>query len=100
LSPAIGPWFLTPFSAWSTTLSLFQLNNVHGYLNLHQELFHVPGPVRLEDLYDIVPMDPEIETVALTGTELRQMLKANLESTYRGQPLHQMGGYVKRALGL
>ncbi|MBT9395016.1 5'-nucleotidase C-terminal domain-containing protein [Hymenobacter sp. NST-14] len=58
------------------------------------------GTVRLEDLYNIVPMDPEIELVQLTGAELRHMLEANLESTYSGQPLHQMGGYVKRALGL
>ncbi|WP_245326382.1 bifunctional metallophosphatase/5'-nucleotidase [Hymenobacter wooponensis] len=59
-----------------------------------------PGPVRLEDLYNMVPMDPEVETVQLTGAEVRQLLEANLESTYSGQPLHQMGGYVKRALGL
>ena len=29
----------------ATTLSFFQLNDVHGYLNLHQELFYGPtGP--------------------------------------------------------
>ena len=59
-----------------------------------------PGPVRLEDLYDIVPMDPEIETVELTGAEVRQLLEKNLEGTYSHDPLHQMGGYVKRTLGL
>ncbi|WP_245327717.1 bifunctional metallophosphatase/5'-nucleotidase [Hymenobacter fodinae] len=59
-----------------------------------------PGPVQLNDLYDLVPMDPEIETVELTGAELRQMLEKNLEGTYSQNPLHQMGGYVKRALGL
>ena len=59
-----------------------------------------PGPVRLEELYDIVPMDPEIETVELTGAEVWQMLEHNLEGTYSQAPLHQMGGYVKRALGL
>ncbi len=60
----------------------------------------VPGPVQLNDLYDLVPMDPEIETVELTGAELREMLEKNLEGTYSQDPLHQMGGYVKRALGL
>jgi sulfur-oxidizing protein SoxB len=59
-----------------------------------------PGPVLLNDLYDLVPMDPEIETVELTGAELREMLEKNLEGTYSQEPLHQMGGYVKRALGL
>ena len=60
----------------------------------------VPGPVQLNDLYDLVPMDPEIETVELTGFELHEMLERNLEGTYSHDPLHQMGGYVKRALGL
>lgn len=59
-----------------------------------------PGPVSLNDLYDLVPMDPEIETVELTGAELREMLEKNLEGTYSHDALHQMGGYVKRALGL
>ena len=54
----------------------------------------------LNDLYDLVPMDPEIETVELTGAELREMLEKNLEGTYSHDPLRQMGGYVKRALGL
>ena len=60
----------------------------------------LPGPVRLEDLYHITPMDPEIETVELTGAELQQLLEHNLESTYSSDPFQQMGGYVKRALGL
>ena len=59
-----------------------------------------PGPVLLNDLYDLVPMDPEIETAELSGAELREMLEKNLEGTYSHDPLHQMGGYVKRALGL
>ncbi len=60
----------------------------------------LPGPVRLDDLYNIAPMDPEIETVALTGAELHQLLEQNLESTYCPDPFAQMGGYVKRTLGL
>ena len=59
-----------------------------------------PGPVQLNDLYGLVPMDPEIETVELMGAELRELLEQNLEGTYSQDPLHQMGGYVKRALGL
>ncbi|WP_345127194.1 5'-nucleotidase C-terminal domain-containing protein [Hymenobacter antarcticus] len=59
-----------------------------------------PGPMLLNDLYDLVPMDPEIETVELTGAGLHLMLEKNIEGTYSQNPLHQMGGYVKRALGL
>ncbi|WP_324679714.1 hypothetical protein [Hymenobacter sp. GOD-10R] len=38
--------------------------------------------------------------VAAPIGELREMLKKNLEGTYSQNPLHQMGGYVKRSLGL
>lgn len=60
----------------------------------------VPGPVRLNDLYNMVPMNPPVSTVDLTGAEIRQMLEENLESTFSRDPDHQMGGYTKRALGL
>ncbi len=60
----------------------------------------VPGAVTLNDLYNMVPMDPPVSTVELSGEEVRQMLEENLEQTFSGQALHQMGGYVKRALGL
>ena len=38
--------------------------------------------------------------VAAPIGELREMLKKNLEGTYSQNPLHQMGGYVKRMRGL
>jgi 2',3'-cyclic-nucleotide 2'-phosphodiesterase (5'-nucleotidase family) len=60
----------------------------------------VRGAITLNDLYNIVPMDPPVSTVELSGEELWQMLEENLEQTYSRQPLNQMGGYVKRALGL
>lgn len=59
-----------------------------------------PGAVRLEDLYHITPMDPEIELAELTGAEVWSLLEQSLESTYSPQPRGQMGGYVKRVLGL
>lgn len=60
----------------------------------------VPGPVTLNDLYNITPMDPPIGTVELTGDELSEMLEENLERTFAVDPYDQMGGYVKRGLGL
>lgn len=59
-----------------------------------------PGPVTMNDLYNIIPMNPPVETVELTGAELRAMLEENLERTFAANPYAQMGGYVKRALGL
>lgn len=60
----------------------------------------IPGPVTLNDLYNIIPMDPPIGTVELTGDELVSMLEENLERTFAPDPYDQMGGYIKRGLGL
>lgn len=60
----------------------------------------VPGPVTLNDLYNIIPMNPPIGTVDLTGDELTVMLEENLERTFASDPYDQMGGYIKRGLGL
>jgi 2',3'-cyclic-nucleotide 2'-phosphodiesterase (5'-nucleotidase family) len=60
----------------------------------------LPGQITLNDLYNIIPMDPPLSTVELTGAEVLEMLEENLEHTYSGQPFRQMGGYVKRTLGL
>lgn len=60
----------------------------------------VPGPVTLNDLYNIVPMNPPISTVDLTGDEVLSMIEENLERTFSRDPYKQIGGYVKRALGL
>lgn len=60
----------------------------------------VPGPITLNDLYNIIPMNPPVSTVDVTGDEVRVMLEENLERTFAEDPYDQMGGYVKRALGL
>lgn len=60
----------------------------------------LPGPIRLDDLYNLAPMNPPISTVELSGKEIRTMLEKNLEHTFSRDPFQQMGGYVKRCLGL
>jgi 2',3'-cyclic-nucleotide 2'-phosphodiesterase (5'-nucleotidase family) len=60
----------------------------------------VPGRITLNDLYNIIPMNPAVSTVELTGEELGTMLEDNLERTFSCDPYQQMGGYVKRCLGL
>ena len=60
----------------------------------------VPGNVTVNDLYNIVPMNPPVSTVELTGEELLAMIEENLEHTFSRDPYQQMGGYVKRCLGL
>jgi 2',3'-cyclic-nucleotide 2'-phosphodiesterase (5'-nucleotidase family) len=60
----------------------------------------VPGPITLNDLYNIIPMNPSVSTVDLSGEEIKAMLEENLERTFSCDPYNQMGGYVKRCLGL
>lgn len=59
-----------------------------------------PGPITLGDLWNVVPMNPEISTTDLTGAEIREMLEGNLERTFAAEPFDQMGGYVKRMAGV
>lgn len=60
----------------------------------------IPGAVTLNDLYNIIPMNPPISTVELTGAEIVALLEENLERTLARDPYDQMGGYIKRGLGL
>lgn len=59
----------------------------------------IPGAVTLNDLYNMIPMNPPVSTVDLTGEEVVAMLEENLERTFARDPYDQMGGYVKRGLG-
>ncbi|NDP27398.1 MAG: bifunctional metallophosphatase/5'-nucleotidase [Flavobacterium sp.] len=58
------------------------------------------GAITDWDLYNLIPMNPPVSTVELLGSEIMEMLEENLERTFSPQPLTQMGGYVKRAIGL
>lgn len=59
-----------------------------------------PGPITLNDLWNIIPTNPPVETVELTGSEILTMLEENLERTFSANAYEQMGGYVKRCRGL
>lgn len=58
------------------------------------------GDITLWDLYNMVPMDPIISIVDMTGQEIVDMLEENFERTFSANPMEQMGGYCKRYLGL
>jgi 2',3'-cyclic-nucleotide 2'-phosphodiesterase (5'-nucleotidase family) len=59
-----------------------------------------PGPITCNDLWNIIPVNPPVSVCTLTGDELRTMLEENLQRTFARNPYNQMGGYVKRCLGL
>jgi 2',3'-cyclic-nucleotide 2'-phosphodiesterase (5'-nucleotidase family) len=58
------------------------------------------GPITLNDLWNIIPVNPHITTVELTGKEIVWMMEENLERTFCPDPYGQMGGYIKRFCGL
>ncbi|WP_291097768.1 MULTISPECIES: bifunctional metallophosphatase/5'-nucleotidase [unclassified Flavobacterium] len=58
------------------------------------------GAITKWDLYNIIPMNPVVSTVELSGEEIILMLEENLERTFSVEPMKQMGGYIKRCLGL
>lgn len=58
------------------------------------------GDVTVGDLWQIIPTNPEVFTVEMTGSELKEKLEANLESVYASDAFNQKGGYVIRVSGL
>ena len=58
------------------------------------------GTITLKQLHQIIPVNPPLSTVEMSGREVLEMLEENLEHTYASDPYQQMGGYVKRSLGL
>jgi sulfur-oxidizing protein SoxB len=59
-----------------------------------------PGPITMNDLWNIIPTNPPITLCELTGGELWAMMEENLEHTFSRDPYQQMGGYVKRCRGV
>jgi S-sulfosulfanyl-L-cysteine sulfohydrolase len=59
-----------------------------------------PGPVLMNDLWNIIPTNPPVSTVELTGREIWKMLEENAEYTFSRDPYQQMGGYLKRLRGM
>jgi 2',3'-cyclic-nucleotide 2'-phosphodiesterase (5'-nucleotidase family) len=58
------------------------------------------GTITMNDLWNIIPTNPPVSMVELTGKELLEMLEENLENTFACDPYQQMGGYIKRCLGM
>jgi sulfur-oxidizing protein SoxB len=58
------------------------------------------GPILLNDLWNIIPTNPPVSICKISGAELWGMIEENLERTFSRDPYKQMGGYVKRCLGI
>jgi 2',3'-cyclic-nucleotide 2'-phosphodiesterase (5'-nucleotidase family) len=58
------------------------------------------GPITMRDIWNIIPVNPPVSLCTLTGKEVWDMMEQNLEQTFAPDPYDQMGGYVKRCMGL
>ena len=59
-----------------------------------------PGPLTEWDLWNIVPANPPVSVVTLTGRQLRELFEQNIEATFACDPWEQRGGYLKRCRGV
>ena len=59
-----------------------------------------PGPVTRMAIWNLVPHDPPVSQVQLSGAEIAEMLEDNLEAVFARDPWRQRGGYVKRMHGV
>ena len=59
-----------------------------------------PGPVTMNDIWNMIPTNPPVSRVEMTGAEIWEMMEDNLERTFSADPFRQMGGYMKRFRGL
>lgn len=58
------------------------------------------GAITAGDLWQMIPTNPELVIMKLTGAELRRMLEQSLARTFAGDALRQKGGYVMRFSGM
>ncbi len=58
------------------------------------------GPLTEWDLWNIVPANPAVSVVTLTGRQLRELFEKNVEATFACDPWQQRGGYLKRCRGI
>lgn len=58
------------------------------------------GDITLNDLWNIIPVNPFLSQTQITGQEMWDMMEENLERTFGVDPYEQMGGFVKRTMGI
>jgi S-sulfosulfanyl-L-cysteine sulfohydrolase len=58
------------------------------------------GDITEYDLHTIIPTNPEMFTMEMTGERLLKALEKNLEMVFSRDPFKQKGGYILRSSGL
>lgn len=99
---------LNRYTVLESTMDNFLLNSLMDYTNADLAFSNgwrygapIPkGQITENDLWNIIPVNPPLSRVKITGRELWDMLEENLERTFAKDPYEQMGGYVKRVMGM
>lgn len=99
---------LNRYQVLESTMDNFLLNSIMDYTGAQMAFSNgwrygapIPkGEITENDLWNIIPVNPPVSKVKLTGRELWDMMEENLERTFAKNPYEQMGGYVKRSMGI
>jgi sulfur-oxidizing protein SoxB len=60
----------------------------------------LPGPVTVEDIYNIVPAESPIYRMKFSGSDLRMMFESAIDNVITEDVLQQIGGYMWRFSGI
>jgi sulfur-oxidizing protein SoxB len=60
----------------------------------------LPGPITVEDIYNLIPAESPIYQMKFSGQELRMMLESAIDNVINEDPLQQVGGYMWRYSGI
>ena len=60
----------------------------------------LPGPITVEDIYNIVPAESPIYQVKFSGSDLHMMFEAAIDNVITDDVLQQIGGYMWRFSGI
>jgi len=60
----------------------------------------LPGPITVEDVYNLVPTENPINHMQIRGSDLRNMLESAIDNVISGDPLLQIGANMWRFSGL
>ncbi len=60
----------------------------------------LPGPITVEDVYNLVPMESPVHHMKFSGRSLREMLEAAVDNVVTGDPLERVGSNMWRFSGL
>ena len=60
----------------------------------------LPGPITVEDIYNIVPVESPVYAIKFSGSDLRLMFESAIDNVITEDVLQQIGGYMWRFSGI